>query len=563
MAINKLTVRTKLLTLLAFSGTVMLVGSSISLIGMSHLSQEVSRMADTDFPLTHALGEMTEHQLAQGVNLERAFRYLQPSVTDLQAKAIYEKAKTNFKARSGLLVQSLTTAEKLTQEVKAINPGVKATYAGFLAELQQYRTMHSEYDAKAEQAFTFAETSRLQQADAAAESMQEMREQLKAKLKEMRKAIGDKAIENALQAKNIQQQTTFLVLAAFTTTLLTTMALGLLMAQNISSSLIIAADVAQRVSDGKLDTEIEVRSNDEVGQVLSSLKTMLQSLRMLIKQVQHSGIQVTSSVTEIAASGRQLEATVTEQVASTHEVAATARQIANTAQDLVHTMDEVVVMSEASALAATGGKEDLQLMETTMRQLAESTRSISARLGTISEKANNINCIVSTITKVADQTNLLSLNAAIEAEKAGEYGLGFAVVAREIRRLADQTAVATLDIEGMVRDMQSSVSAGVMEMDKFAKEVSDSVDKAREISTQFVEIINKVQSLTPRFEAVNQGMEAQSHSAQQISDAMMQLSEASSQTVSALREINNALAHLTDTAQNLRHEVSRYQLTAA
>lgn len=97
-------------------------------------------------------------------------------------------------------------------------------------------------------------------------------------------------------------------------------------------------------------------------------------------------------------------------------------------------------------------------METTMRQLADSTGSISARLGLISEKANNINGTITTITKVADQTNLLSLNAAIEAEKAGEYGLGFAVVAREIRRLADQTAVATLDIESMVRDMQSSVS---------------------------------------------------------------------------------------------------------
>jgi methyl-accepting chemotaxis protein WspA len=80
-----------------------------------------------------------------------------------------------------------------------------------------------------------------------------------------------------------------------------------------------------------------------------------------------------------------------------------------------------------------------------MNKLADSTSAISGKLGVISDKANNINSIITTITKVADQTNLLSLNAAIEAEKAGEYGLGFAVVAREIRRLADQTAVATLD----------------------------------------------------------------------------------------------------------------------
>ena len=114
-------------------------------------------------------------------------------------------------------------------------------------------------------------------------------------------------------------------------------------------------------------------------------------------------------------------------------------------------------------------------MATEMKQLVESTASVSAKLGMIREKADSINAVVTTITKVADQTNLLSINAAIEAEKAGEYGRGFLVVAREIRRLADQTAVATLDIETMVRQMQDAVSAGVMQMDKFADEVRSGV----------------------------------------------------------------------------------------
>ena len=117
-----------------------------------------------------------------------------------------------------------------------------------------------------------------------------------------------------------------------------------------------------------------------------------------------------------------------------------------------------------------------------MKQLAESTASISAKLGMIREKAGNINVVVTTITKVADQTNLLSINAAIEAEKAGEYGRGFLVVAREIRRLADQTAVATLDIERMVRQMQDAVSAGVMEMDKFTDEVRSGVGQVTQIN---------------------------------------------------------------------------------
>src|SRR5215211_7117102 len=138
-------------------------------------------------------------------------------------------------------------------------------------------------------------------------------------------------------------------------------------------------------------------------------------------------------------------------------------------------------------------------MAATMQQLAAATGSISSKLGTIREKAGGINLVVTTITKVADQTNLLSINAAIEAEKAGEAGRGFLVVAREIRRLADQTAVATLDIENMVRHMQSAVSAGVMEMDKFGEEVRSGVAQVTKINQMTWDIINEVQGLSGRF----------------------------------------------------------------
>jgi methyl-accepting chemotaxis protein WspA len=279
-------------------------------------------------------------------------------------------------------------------------------------------------------------------------------------------------------------------------------------------------------------------------------------LNSMIRQVQQSGIHITTSSTQIAASGKQLEATLTEQVASTNQVVATAKEIAVTSAQLVQTMEEVAAMSQNTATAAGGGQKDLARMEVSMKQLAKSTSSISNKLGAISEKANTINSVVTTITTVADQTNLLSLNAAIEAEKAGEYGLGFAVVAREIRRLADQTAVATLDIESMVKQMQSAVSTGVMEMDKFTKEVVRGYRDVRTLSLQINQIIEQVQALSPRFDTVNQGMEAQSQGAGQISEAMIQLSEASLQTADSLREINRAIEQLDDVAHALRREIS-------
>jgi methyl-accepting chemotaxis protein WspA len=181
----------------------------------------------------------------------------------------------------------------------------------------------------------------------------------------------------------------------------------------------------------------------------------------------------------------------------------------------------------------------------------------------LNEKASNINQVVTTITKVADQTNLLSLNAAIEAEKAGEHGRGFVVVATEIRRLADQTAVASYDIEQLVKEMQSAVSAGVMGMDKFSEEVRRGVNEVEQVSEQLAQIIGQVQALTPQFETVNEGMQSQSTGAQQISEALAQLTESAQQTVESLHQSSIVMDQLNSTATDLRTSSSRFKLNAA
>jgi methyl-accepting chemotaxis protein WspA len=177
-------------------------------------------------------------------------------------------------------------------------------------------------------------------------------------------------------------------------------------------------------------------------------------------------------------------------------------------------------------------------------------------------KAGNINQVIITITKVADQTNLLSLNAAIEAEKAGEYGRGFSVVAAEIRRLADQTAVSTYDIEQTVREMQSAVSAGVMAMDKFSEEVRRGMQEIQQVGTQLSQIIHEVQTVAPRFEMVNEGMRSQATAAEQISEALSQLGEAAQQTVESLRQSGMTLDELNQVSSGLRTSISRFKLQA-
>ena len=321
-------------------------------------------------------------------------------------------------------------------------------------------------------------------------------------------------------------------------------------------------DVVSGAAEGDLTGDMMVFSGDDsISQVAAGVNTMLKNLNNLVKQVQVSGIQVTSSATQIAATAKEQEATVAEQAASTNQIMSTVTEISATGKELLNTMGEVRKVAENTAESASKGHKELVSMEKTMGQMQSATESISSKLAVLSEKADNINTVVTTINRVADQTNLLSLNAAIEAEKAGEYGRGFSVVATEIRRLADQTAVATWDIEQMVKEMLSAVSAGVMGMDKFAEEINRGVNDVAQVGSQLAHIIEQVQALLPRFETVNEGMRLQSEGAEQIKESMIQLNEMAQQTAESLKQSNQSIDQLKDAARGLQEGVSIFKVT--
>lgn len=314
---------------------------------------------------------------------------------------------------------------------------------------------------------------------------------------------------------------------------------------------------------GDFTKRMTIERNDELGDLGEGFNQMADEIMELVGQVQRSGIRVSTSMTEIAATSKQQQATATEVAATTTQIGATSREIAATSKELVRTMSDVASVSEHAAVLASDGQADLAHMEDTMNHVMEAASSINAKLAVLNEKAGAINQVVTTITKVADQTNLLSLNAAIEAEKAGEYGRGFAVVSSEIRRLADQTGVATYDIEQMVKEIQSAVSAAVMGMDKFSEEVRRGLQDVHEIGGKLSSVIAEVQTLAPRFETVSEGMQAQATGAEQISEALVQLTDATQQTVESLRQSSSAIDELNQVSGNLHASIARFRLAAA
>ncbi|MCE5308298.1 MAG: methyl-accepting chemotaxis protein [Acidobacteriales bacterium] len=348
-----------------------------------------------------------------------------------------------------------------------------------------------------------------------------------------------------------------------------------LVVRNITSPLAKVVDLTTRIAAGRVKEAMdrfhdddfrelfaiekaskEVR--DETFGLIQSVYTMTGNLNTLLAKVTAACGQVAGSANVTSSTVSELEAAVAEQAASTNQVSSTSKQIHVTARDLAKTMQSVTGMATEAAETAHGGVGSLQGIHAAIDMLVETSQSMMRSFEAIQEKAGNIDKVITSITKIANRTNLLSLNAAIEAEKAGDKAGGFSVVALEVRRLADQTAVAALDIERQIRDMQHAVGDGMASIASYTRRTEASSAAVAELSEGLGKVIEGTTRLGPEFESVNMGMQMQSQGAGQIAESMLHLRDAASQTRVALAEFRKVAEDLHRAVGELQAEVGRF-----
>ncbi len=329
----------------------------------------------------------------------------------------------------------------------------------------------------------------------------------------------------------------------------------------VSRRVRVAVDRARLVAIGDLrPTEGLTTSTDETGVLLRVMEGMRDRLRGLVGDLVESEGTIEQTAGILANSTRDQVEVAAALDQSTSQISEAVDRIMITSSQLEKTVESVTRTADNMTTLASDGRAGLDGMQAAMTQLESSTEAADRRLSMIQERAAGITGIVSTITAVADQTNLLSVNASIEAEKAGEAGRGFLVVAREIRRLADRSSSATLEIESSVREVEQAIGEGVQDLGRFADEVRRIVLDAKTVSEAMGAIIEQVTASTRGFHVLSEGVASQTQGAQAIAGTMGGLQDGMERTRRTTDSLVTASTDLEKAIETLGSIVSSFEV---
>lgn len=316
---------------------------------------------------------------------------------------------------------------------------------------------------------------------------------------------------------------------------------------------------AERVGGGDLSGTIAVRGGDEIARLGQTLNAMVSGLADLARTNRAATADLNAAAAEIRASAQQQAASVEEQFAAVQETAATVDEITHSGAQIGKRAGEVIATAQSTAQTSRAGLRAVADTARAMEAIREQAEAVAGNIVALSEKTQAIGDIITTVNDISERTHLLALNAAIEAAAAGESGRSFAVVASEMKLLADQAKAATGQVRTILGEIQRGINTSVMLTEEAVKRAA--AGKARSDTTQrtIEEITAKVEESVQTFQQIVASTNQQQLGIEQVMGALQNIRQASQQTAAGTREVEAASANLTELAQALMTLAERYR----
>ena len=320
---------------------------------------------------------------------------------------------------------------------------------------------------------------------------------------------------------------------------------------------------AERISEGSLEEQITVVSNDEVGQLAGAFNNMTQvivknlkgeidkSNRMVVS-VKEAIQQLSTSANELMAISAQQSAGSTQQATAVQQATTTSEEIAATAKQVSDNAGRVEALADNASASSTEGLAAVSTAVEGMTHLKDQVQSIAEAMLELGENSQKIGGIIDIIDEISDQTNLLSLNAAIEAAGAGEAGKRFSIVANEVRRLADRTADATNQVKALIVQIQQATNSTIMLTEEGSKGVDAASSLVAKISEALEKITSAVAETTSAASEIKLMTQQQTTASEQMSETIVEVRDVAVQVATSSQETTQSIAELTSLAESLQ-----------
>ncbi len=318
------------------------------------------------------------------------------------------------------------------------------------------------------------------------------------------------------------------------------------------------AGVAEKIAAG--DLRVKVKPQSEQDMLGNSFASMVENLQRLTSELTEGVSVLGSSASEISVSTTQLAASATESAAAVSETTTTVEEVKQTAQIASQKARDVSESAQKAAQISLGGRKSIQDVDAGMGRIRQQMEAIAASMARLNEQSQTIGQIIATVEDLAAQSNLLAVNAAIEAAKAGEHGKGFGVVAQEVKSLAEQSRQATNQVRTILGDVQKATATAVLATEQGAKAVEGGARQTEQAGESIQALSDSVKEAAQSATQIAASSQQQLVGVDQVATAMESIKQASTQNVASAKQLETAARNLSELGQRLKQIVAKYQV---